>query len=280
MTDELNPALEAGVEDVTEAVITEEVTDGTPDAGEQGQEVDQPAKDEQSEEIISRSKARRARRKAEMEQSRAATETAERELLEANDKVARLEQALHQAQPPEQADNESYEEYQARLSAFHSLRLFDQRSMSETKSDAEQRQSQVDSMKQQSQVAARSMFEEACGEARERYADFDAVTQTQNFTVTQEMGEMIMGMDAGPDVYYHLGKNPDEAARIAQLPTVQAAIAIGRIEAGLAMPKPITKSNAPTPIAPVRGSGAPAKDPADMSPAEYRKWSEAGGKFS
>ncbi|WP_028955915.1 hypothetical protein [Sulfitobacter sp. 20_GPM-1509m] len=284
MTDEQNPALEAGDEDVTEAVQdnTEQDTDETSETDE-GQEKDQPAedkaKDAEAEEKISRSKARRERRKAELEQQREAAEAAERELTEAKRKLSRFEEALQHAQPPKEADFASYEEYQAKLSAYHSLRAFDERAMKDTKSEAEERQRTYEQLQQRRQAEARSMFEESCSEARERYADFDAVARNPSVAVSKDMADIIVGLDAGPDVLYHLGKNPAQAAQIANMPTVQAALAIGRIEAGLAMPKPITKSNAPDPITPIRGSGSPSKDPAKMSPAEYRKWRENGGSF-
>ena len=105
---------------------------------------------------------------------------------------------------------------------------------------------------------------------------FDQVARDTSVPVSQAMAEVIIGLDAGPDVLYHLGKHRDQAARIAQLSPVQAAVEIGRIEAGLARPKPITSTNAPEPIKPVRGSGAPQKDPAKMSMAEYKKARAAG----
>lgn len=283
MTDEQNPALEAGDEDVREAVeeSTEESTEDQ--AEDEGQEKDPPAEDEaddaESEEKTSRAKARRERRKAEMERQREAAEAAERELEDAKKKLSRFEEVLQHTQPPKESDFATYEEYQAKLAAYHSLRAFDERAMNETKSEAEERERKYQELQQHRQTEARSMFEEACSEARERYADFDAVARNPQVPVSQGMADIILGLDSGPDVLYHLGKNPAQAAQIANMPPVQAALAIGRIEAGLAMPKPITKSKAPDPITPVRGSGSPSKDPAKMSPTEYRKWREAGGSF-
>lgn len=281
MTDEQNPALEAGDEDVTEAV--EQTTEDTEDQDDQGQEKDQPAEAEaekaEAEEKISRSKARRERRRAEMEQQREAAEAAERELTEAKKKLSHLTEVLQHTQPPKESDFATYEEYQAKLAAYHSLRAFDERAVTETKQTTEERERQYQALQQRRQAEARSMFEESCSEARERYADFDAVARNPATPVSQDMADIIVGLDAGPDVLYFLGKNPAQASQIAKMPPVQAALAIGRIEAGLAMPKPITQSKAPDPIKPIRGSGSPSKDPTTMTPAEYRKWREAGGAF-
>lgn len=272
MLDDQTPAPEAGDEDVGEAVevTTDDTASETPDTGEQGQETDQPATDKESEETITRSKARRERRKVEMEQNREAAETAKREAQEANEKLSRMQDALQNAQPPQQGEHETYEEFQAKLSAFHSLRMFDERTIAETQANAAHHQQKAQSLTQQNQTEARSAFEDACGEARERYVDFDAIARNPNLSVSQDMAEIVLGLDTGPDVLYELGKNPSLAAQIAQMPTVQAALAIGRIEAGLAKPKPITTSNAPSPITPVRGrSGAPTKNADSMSMAEF-----------
>lgn len=284
MLDEQTPAPEAGDEGVAEAVevTTDDVTEETPDTGEQGQDKDQPAEgeasdDAESEETKSRSQARRERRKAETERLRTAADDAKRELSEANEKLARMNDAIQNSQPPQQGENETYEDYQAKLSAFYSLRMFDERNIAETRDSADRQQRQADTLAQQHQAEAHSMFADACVEARERYADFDAVTKSPTLQISEPMAEIVLGLDKSADVYYELGKDPTRAAQIAQMPPLQAAVEIGRIEAGLAKPKPITTSQAPTPITPVRGAGVVSKDPSKMSTAEYRKWRESGG---
>ena len=76
---------------------------------------------------------------------------------------------------------------------------------------------------------------------------------------------------------YHLGQNRALAAQIAKLPLAEAARAIGRIEASLQAPKPRTETQAPNPIAPVRGSVGATRDPAKMSFAEFKAFRESGG---
>jgi hypothetical protein len=51
---------------------------------------------------------------------------------------------------------------------------------------------------------------------------------------------------------------------------VEAARAIGRIEATLNAPKPRTETQTPAPIAPVRGSARATPAPDAMSYEEYR----------
>ena len=103
-------------------------------------------------------------------------------------------------------------------------------------------------------------------EARDKYDDFDQVAYNQNLPVTEVMAQSIQASDIGPDVLYHLGSNPKEAARIARLPAILQAKEIGKIEASLSSSPPVRKtSTAPAPIAPVtaRSNGTPQYDTTD-----------------
>lgn len=80
------------------------------------------------------------------------------------------------------------------------------------------------------------------------------------------MAETIRASDQGPDVLYHLGSNPAEAARIARLSPLLQAKEIGRIEAALASAPPVKRTtSAPPPISPVTptSNGTPAYDTTD-----------------
>lgn len=67
----------------------------------------------------------------------------------------------------------------------------------------------------------------------------------------QFLADTIMSMESGTDVLYHLAQNPDLAVNIAGQNPVNAALALGRLEASLAepaAPKPTVKaSKAPNP---------------------------------
>jgi cell pole-organizing protein PopZ len=94
--------------------------------------------------------------------------------------------------------------------------------------------------------------------------------------INEAMAEFIAESDLGPDVAYHLGKNPGVAARIHALSPVKAALALEEIAREIAakpQPKP---SNAPAPIKPIGAASASTKSPADMTDAEYAKWRKKG----
>ena len=117
--------------------------------------------------------------------------------------------------------------------------------------------------------------------ARDKYDDFEMVAYNPELPVTEAMARAIQASDIGPDVLYHLGSNPKDAARISRLDPILQAREIGKIEAQLGAAPPVKKtSNAPAPIAPVtaRTTGSPAfdtTDPRSMKTMSTSEWIEA-----
>lgn len=113
-------------------------------------------------------------------------------------------------------------------------------------------------------------------EARKRYQDYDDYVTENDTPVPQPVIDALLAADAGPDIAYYLGRNPDELARISALPAARAAYEIGRIESklGNATKTPVA---APKPPTVVRGAGGVAK-PIDLntcSVAEYVRYRES-----
>lgn len=117
--------------------------------------------------------------------------------------------------------------------------------------------------------------------ARDKYDDFEMVAYNPELPVTEAMARAIQASEIGPDVLYHLGTNPKDAARISRLDPILQAREIGKIEAQLGAAPPVKKtSNAPAPIAPVtaRTTGSPAfdtTDPRSMKTMSTSEWIEA-----
>lgn len=90
--------------------------------------------------------------------------------------------------------------------------------------------------------------------------DYDSVVRNPRLSITSQMAEAIKDSDDGPALAYHLGKNPEIAEKIAQLPPIAAARELGKIEARLAhereQAKPEKVSKAPPPPPKVEGSDA------------------------
>lgn len=114
--------------------------------------------------------------------------------------------------------------------------------------------------------------------------DFDdLVLRNHSLPITDDMAAIIRDSDDGPAVAYFLGKNPNAAAAIAQLPPREAARELGKLEARFAFEREQTKKVAPKPAvsnAPPPPSKLDAvepeitKSPDEMSMGEWLKWRE------
>lgn len=114
-------------------------------------------------------------------------------------------------------------------------------------------------------------------EALGKYDDFKQVAYNPNLPITDAMAETIQASEVGPDVLYHLGSNPTEAARISRLSPLLQAREIGKIEAALAANPPVKKTtNAPAPLSPVtpRGNGTAldTTDPRSIKTMSTSEW--------
>lgn len=119
-------------------------------------------------------------------------------------------------------------------------------------------------------VAAAQSFNARCNSVYEAgtktYPDFSTAVETLNLAgaTTPDFLQAAVETDAPERVLHHLGTNPDEAVRIAQLPPLKMAIEMERLATKLAKPTPI--SNAPAPIKAIEGSRTTkAFDPSDTS---------------
>lgn len=118
-------------------------------------------------------------------------------------------------------------------------------------------------------------WNEKVSAAADRFPDFrEVVTDNQSLPITPAMAELITENENGPAIAYYLGKNPQEAARIARLSPAQQGVEIGRIEGRVTLPPPKKVSSAPPPAPVVTGGGAPATTPApsDMPMDQFADW--------
>ena len=104
--------------------------------------------------------------------------------------------------------------------------------------------------------------------AQESYGDFRETVQSLESAFAgvdpqhgQFIAETVMGMEKGTDVLYHLAKNPETVRALIDSSPVNAALALGRLEATFATdeaPKAmVRKTKAPTPPASVNKGNAP-----------------------
>jgi len=154
---------------------------------------------------------------------------------------------------PQEASYESYGDYIRDLSLY-------QVKQANVANEADTER-QLDELRDQQ---ARVSYEQKAATVRESYEDFDEVAYG-NFPVTEVMKDALLTSEVGPEILYHLGTNPAESARIAQLPEIVQAREIGRLEAKLIKAPVTTKpSGAAQPITPLNtGKSTGDKTPSD-----------------
>lgn len=102
--------------------------------------------------------------------------------------------------------------------------------------------------KQERERERHQKYEERVNKTRTKYEDFDDLVTDPALPITPDMADYIRESDEGPEVAYWLAKNPQEAARIAQMNGRDADRALARIEARLATPPPVTAPVAQRPV--------------------------------
>lgn len=131
--------------------------------------------------------------------------------------------------------------------------------------------------------AVRDAYVGRVEKAKEKYTDYLEVAESPDVQVSIPMAHAIMHSEHGPDIAYHLGKNPNEAKRISELSPPLQLVELGLIVAGLKTPSPVLAapapkvespkppvSNAPKPIKPLgAGSETAPKSAEDESMDEY-----------
>ena len=276
MTDDLEAAPEA-VEEVvpTEAEQAEasEVTEST-----EGEPAEVTAEEAPEEGETEEKKSRSARRREAIERSKAELAAAEQRAREAEQKAEGIREAAKAIPPPKQDDYNDFDQYQAALTAYHSVLMLDDRQAKELEEEAKASFTKSQDIKRQQAEEGARNWSEQIAEAKTRYTDFEKVALS-DAPINEALAAQIVESDVAADIAYHIGKNPDVGRALCGMGAVDMARALGRLEAQLSAPKPKTVSTAPDPITPVRGKATASKDPGDMTPSEYRAWVDAGGKF-
>jgi hypothetical protein len=165
-------------------------------------------------------------------------------------------------QPPIQAAPVDGEPPKPAISEFQTVEEYDRAMTEWTDKRIEAREAKKVRDEQQAKALRESQeiddtHAEREEKALEKYGDYMQVTRNPRLPITEHMAEAIKLRADGPEIVYHLGKNPQEAARIAQLPAKAQAVEIGVLSAKLAANPPAPKtSSAPEPIVPVNARGS------------------------
>jgi len=252
-----------------EAVVTE-----APKGEETGQ-VETPPAEGQPEEK-SESAKRREREKAYRARLQQEAAEAKAEAEQAKARRQAILDAAKQEAPPKESDFPDPIEYAAAKAIWGAEQRLTEREAKNAGEAVKAAEGRAEEIGKKERAILEQSWAVARDEAKTRYADFETVALT-GWEPSPVMTDLILTSDVGADVAYHLGQNRALAAQIAAMNPVEAARAIGRIEASLSAPKPRTETKAPDPISPVRGSAAVARDPEKMSYKDFVKFRENGG---
>ena len=185
---------------------------------------------------------------------------AEAEAAYARQEASRLRAELDKLRqiPTDQVPYEQQDELRMRA-AVKEERL------AEKEAEAQRRTEQV----HEARIAT---FEAKVSEALDRMPDFYQVFS--QVPVSDVAAELIADSSKAAEVAYFLGKNPDQAKRIYQLPAHLQGAEIARIEARVSAAPQVRKvSKAPPPVSTIGGQSSPGvKDPGQMTEAEYSAW--------
>jgi hypothetical protein len=111
--------------------------------------------------------------------------------------------------------------------------------------------------------------------------DFHETLQQSRITRPEaaELSHVLVGRELGPDVTYHLAKNPPLLDSLLRMSSLDAAVEVGRIEAKLIGEREKAKaatpvvSKAPPPAPKIEAGDAKVeKDPSEMTDSEFAKW--------
>ncbi len=258
-------AQEAGAEAIVEtqegAEAESQVESPVPEGEEPKEKTERQLKREKEKAYRAQLKVDLANAKAEAEQAKARRQA--------------ILDAVKQEAPPKESDFPDPIEYAAAKAIWGSQQWAREREAQNAGEVAQAAEVRAEAISKADREILEQSWVAAREEAKTRYADYEKVALS-GWEPSQAMVDLIITSDVGADVAYHLGQNRALAAQIAAMSQVEAARAIGRIEATLQVPKPRTETQAPAPISPVRGGASASLNPDKMSMEEWIAGRKAG----
>ena len=251
-----------------EAVIeseTQETAQPETDAGETKVETDEERNARLAEEAAEKSR-QRAERKQSRINERFAELTAEKRAAEARE--AKLLELLQQREAPKPQINgeptrDQFDQYEDYLVARAEWRAEQKATQLAERQLAEYRQRQQAETVQAQQQRVAAEFARRIQTAKAEIPDFAEVVEDADIQVPNTVAGLIAQLDNGPQIMYHLAKNPALAAQFDSLPPHLHAYKLGEIATALKAPPQISKASPPgKPSAPrSASSNEPPEDP-------------------
>lgn len=152
-----------------------------------------------------------------------------------------------------------------------------------TRGMAKMAEAQAEKFSREASEVAGEAYNQRVQDTITRIPDFVDVVSKADVQISSELLEALRDSEKGPDLVYHLAKNPAEAERLNGMSVRQMDREIGRLEltigAKAPAPAPAARTtNAPAPAKTGTAAAAPAStDPAKMDQAQFEAYLRANG---
>jgi len=245
--------------EAVQAEPTEEVEERSEPEIEKEQE-EKPKANPKLERRFSEITKQREEARKEAQQEREARQALEARLAALEKQPATQSPKVDEEPQPSQF-NDAFEYAKALAEYTADKRIGEMRKQDAEAKEAQERQKVIDQWANKVQQAKASL------------PDFDDIVASSDVVVNDDIRDAILESDVGPQILYHLAENEDVAKKIAGLSAKQALREIGKLEARFEVKEtkpetaPITRSKAPAPIQPLRGSS-----PADVPMSTNGEW--------
>lgn len=260
----------AGIEENGSTVAADGATS---DAGQENEEETEQGEQGEKQSKSANRNARRRRLQEASETEKAQLREDNRKLVERLDTLeSQVDEVRNPPEPrPQRVDFESEEDYEDSLHDWRTNQKPAVAAQQSTESEqSAQTQTQETAQKPMTAEAKKVVdnWTDSCDDAADKYDDFDDITKNSKSPMTNVMQDSIIESQNGGEVFYHLAKNPAEAARIAGLSLVQQIKEIGELDKKFTS----TTTSAPEPIETTAGidDTGVAVDVENMSPEAYR----------
>lgn len=200
--------------------------------------------------IVQKRLGTESRRLQKVAEAEARASYAERQLAE-------LRAPAQPAQPSGEPVPQNFKDYESYIAALTDWKVDQKLGGIRKQSEAQQQQRQMQERAAQVMPKLKT--------AMEKYDDFHDVATS--YDAPPAMQAAMLDSDHTGELYYYLGSNPDERARIERLSEIKQVIAIRDLEAKItAAPNP---TRTPAPIVPNSGKAPVSKSLSDMSVDEF-----------
>jgi hypothetical protein len=240
---------------------TEKVEERSEPESEVKEQEEKPKSNPKLERRFSEITKQREEARKEAQQEREARQALETRLAALERQPAPQQAQAADQEPQPSQFNDAFEYAKALAEYTADKRIGEMRKQDAEAKEAQERQKVIDQWANKVQQAKASL------------PDFDDIVASSDVVVNDDIRDAILESDVGPQILYHLAENDDVAKKIAGLSAKQALREIGKLEARFEVketapePKPITRSKAPAPINPLRGSS-----PADVPLSSNGEW--------